>query len=659
MAKSNLSLIEVANNIAEQAKILDVVQHFSTSPIKKNGSNYQMKCPFHEDNLPSLTISPSKNICKCFACNTPAMNPIGFVQRFLHLTFVEAMQKVATFINFDLKQFNFKKNKKMSPLGEKICKLHAYFLNLAANNLMQELQNSHVNATVKGICKWLTPELQKKLKLGFLSDAYWPSNAALLNNKSISKETLIASKLVNNVNNLKYSFCFFNKRLIFPIIDRNNNVLGFVGRSTSDKLQPKYLNSPETEVYKKSNAIYNIQNLHFQNQQNNAIYIVEGPKDVFALNLIGIPNVVGLLGTNLSATQLKMLSNYSKKLIFVPDQDGPGFHAALKNAVFAIKHNFQVQFIFQFSKKDAFDVLEHHGKNELKLQIKNVISIYDYLNLIYLNNVNDFKLDEKILCLRNILNNLVFFNDPVENVALEIYFASLSEKLNIDIKTINKIFLTIKNNNNEIKKYVYVEEHLQNHNLLNSSNNDQKIQNTDLLHLLIIQLLYSHKALTFLTGDVLSAIESLNLIEYKLINCILDFYNINNDDLIRIPKIYDNKFLGNFFNYIALRNHNEILENEKEGIQILVSKLTDIMNKNQLQSKKLSAAYNKPILFPESDFNKSYFLSICQKILGCCAKDKLKHLNNELLNVKDQNQKNLIIEEIKKTQFVLTQTKVS
>lgn len=294
---------DVIQEIKEQTDIVDIASQYIQ--LSKKGRNYLASCPFHEDRSPSFTVSQEKQIFKCFSCGRGG-NVFGLVSEMEGLTFPEAVLKVADMNNIPIdarySQGISDENKLHQPLKDihqKASEFYQYYLMSTTNG--QEALDYLLR-------RGLTEETLKDFKIGLA-----PAKSELLY-QYLAKEGYSDEQLVQS------GIFFlaedgdmvdrFRKRIIFPLSDQRGVVLGFSGRTLDDGQKAKYLNSPDTPIFNKSNLLYNLDQARHTIRQESQVLIMEGFMDVIALWQAGVKNAVATMGTALTSNHLNTLTTH-------------------------------------------------------------------------------------------------------------------------------------------------------------------------------------------------------------------------------------------------------------------------------------------------------------------------------------------------------------
>ena len=377
-----MDIIELANKVIEQANIVDVVSHYL--PVIKTGINFKAVCPFHDDTNPSLTISPSKKIFKCFVCGTGG-NAITFVQKYENISFKESIKRVAEICHISLPE--------ISQLEPEIKIVNPYQKEVDAMNFIAKFYGIALSSEAGKLAKEyvlkrkITEEQILKFQIGF-SPINAEDTSKFLVNKGISLKTQENIGLVNSINSSPSDR--FSGRVIFPIADENGNVVGFSGRFLgTDKSVAKYINSPESVIFVKSKVLYNFSEVKRVAPIKRHVYICEGFMDVIALDRYQIPSVA-TMGTSLSKDHFRLLRTLKCPLKVLMDGDGPGRLASLKISRTLFLNGFDVVVVHQKGEaRDPDEIIRDLGDDGLRKYLSHELSYLSYVGAYYEELIND------------------------------------------------------------------------------------------------------------------------------------------------------------------------------------------------------------------------------------------------------------------------------
>jgi DNA primase len=316
--------------VRQKADLVEVVAEKVV--LRKQGKNFVGLCPFHNDHKPSFQVSPSKQIYKCFSCGAGG-DVLRFVMQTEHLSFAEAVRHLARRYHIPLPT----RNPEAQPLGslderelshrEKLLEILA----MAADFYRHALRSQLGSAARQYLhSRHLSEETLQKFQIGFAPPGWQSLYEYLVNHKRQPVKLLEEAGLLVPRQQGSGHYDRFRNRIMLPIFDVQGRVIGFAGRALGESGQPKYLNSPETELFNKSQVVYGLNFARDAIAKADQVLVVEGYFDVIALHQAGVAYAVAAMGTALTPHQVKILLRYtqSKRLILNFDADRAGLNAA-------------------------------------------------------------------------------------------------------------------------------------------------------------------------------------------------------------------------------------------------------------------------------------------------------------------------------------------
>lgn len=308
-------------NAADIVELVSEVVH-----LKKAGKNFVGLCPFHTEKTPSFTVSPEKQIFYCFGCGAGG-NIFSFLMKNDGLAFPEAARSLARRHGIDIPRRNLTpEQKKRMGERESLLKINRQAMDFFSRALHRGTPGQAAMAYL--IKRGLSSEIIARFNIGYAPKG-WDHLSNFFLKKGVPLARVEKSGLILPKKDGRGYYDRFRERIVFPIIDVNQAVIGFGGRVMDDTL-PKYLNSPETSVYNKSRSLYGLHLSKDKCRQAQTVYIVEGYLDLLMLHQHGIENAVATLGTALTADHVRMLSRYVPRMILVYDSDEAGIRSALR-----------------------------------------------------------------------------------------------------------------------------------------------------------------------------------------------------------------------------------------------------------------------------------------------------------------------------------------
>ena len=365
---------DLVDEILASVDIVEVVNEYV--PLKRRGANYLGLCPFHKEKTPSFTVSPDKQIYKCFGCGQGG-SVIQFISKLENLDFRETLEHLAEKANIDLEKYEINKGYEdtKKDLRDTIVRINKstarYFYEALTEQLKEE--NSLLKAYL--IKRQLDKNTIIKYGLGFGSKR-GESLVQHLTKLGYNKDEILSAGVVSkNMRGELYEN--FASRLIFPILDTRDRVIGFGGRVLDNSL-PKYVNSPENALYHKGSNLYGLNVA--KKETLNELIIVEGYMDTVALHKSGITNVVASLGTALTEKQAKLIKKYTPTVIISYDQDNAGQAATLRAIDILSKEDLKVKVLRldHSDVKDPDEYINKYGKEHFDACVKNSISAIEY-----------------------------------------------------------------------------------------------------------------------------------------------------------------------------------------------------------------------------------------------------------------------------------------
>lgn len=316
---------ETIAQIQQAADIIEVVGDFVT--LKKKGQNYWACCPFHHEKSPSFSVAPHKGIYKCFGCGA-AGDSIKFVMDIEKLSYVESLRYLAKKFNIEIVEDNSNFQKQQEASGTESLYI---VLNFAKNFFVQQLLETEEGQSI-GFSyfkeRGFSEDTIRKFELGYSSNT-WDGLLKEAKAQQHNEEILEKAGLVIKKENKIYDR--FRGRVIFPIHNATGKVIAFGARIlTNDKNQPKYINSPETDVYHKHQVLYGIFQAKNAIRQEDNCFLTEGYTDVISLYQAGIENVVASSGTSLTEDQIKLVGRFTQNITVLYDGDPAGIKASLR-----------------------------------------------------------------------------------------------------------------------------------------------------------------------------------------------------------------------------------------------------------------------------------------------------------------------------------------
>ncbi len=430
-------LERVVEQVLSKIDIVDVVSMYV--PLKKVGANFRALCPFHQERTPSFYVSPAKQIFHCFGCGVGG-NVIHFVMRIENLTFTEALKVLAqrAKIDVDFSQSQSAKDRALAKQKEELISLHHDCFEYFQSQLYLR---KNIDAARYVLKRGIKKETAKQFGLGFCPEN---NNLYEILSKKYSKEIIDKSGIFIERNGKNY--CRFEGRLIFPIFDTMNRVIGFGGRIIDDSQGPKYMNSPDTLIFSKSKVLYGL-NVAKSSKEKDFV-VVEGYMDVISLHQEGIDNVVGVLGTALTQDHSFLLRRYKNEVVLCLDSDQAGKNATFRSGDILYQNGLMVKVMELENAKDPDEYIKKFGKDAFLLKKQNAMFVIDFKIKQISSNYDLSKSDQKFRFVREYFEKVL---TPISNeVERQEYIKKLSQLTQIDEDAILKEFT--KNENIKLKR---------------------------------------------------------------------------------------------------------------------------------------------------------------------------------------------------------------
>ncbi len=358
------------DKIIDSANILEVVSDFVT--LRKRGVNYVGLCPFHDEKTPSFSVSPSKGICKCFSCGKGG-SAVHFIMEHEQLSYYEALKYLAKKYNIEIEERELSpEEKQIKSDRESMLIVNSFAQEYFTNILFQHAEGRSVGLAYFHE-RGFRDDIIHKFALGYSLEQR-DALAVEARKKGYKEEYLFKTGLCMEGQNGVISDRF-RGRVIFPVFSLSGKILAFGGRvlKTSDKTA-KYVNSPESEIYHKSNELYGIYQAKQSIVKNDNCFLVEGYTDVLSMHQAGIENVVASSGTSLTPGQIRLIHRFTNNITVIYDGDAAGIKASLRGIDLILKEGMNIKVVLlpdgddpdSFAKKQsAASFTEYIKKNEV------------------------------------------------------------------------------------------------------------------------------------------------------------------------------------------------------------------------------------------------------------------------------------------------------
>lgn len=534
---------EKKNEILENSDIVAIIGDYVD--LKKSGNSYKGLCPFHNEKTPSFTVDDRKQLFHCFGCGEGG-DVVSFIMHKEGLSYIDSMKYLAKKAGIKLDDTKSSKENKILNRYYDINKdiMMYFYKNLLTDKAGQiYLKNRGFRSNIVNT-----------FMLGFAKNS-WDDLLSYVKKKDYLLDDIENLGLIKKSQNGKY-YDKYRNRLIFPIINHYGKVIGFGGRSI-DSTMPKYLNSPESQVFKKR---YNLYGLNiFKKQSNKDIILVEGYMDVIGLNNQGIDQAVASLGTSLTSDQAKLLKRYAKNVYICYDEDNAGIKATDRAIEILLDEGIKPNIISLEKGLDPDDFVKKYGRDAFIKKMDEASDVYNYKYNKILDLYAESKDNEKFEKLNLFIE---FLSSIKSDLTREIFINNVSKLFDIDKSTLKESVL--KYNDNYKKTY-------------KNQNKDSFYNNNDYRKFNTNQnTIVERKKYSVSTNEL----ETLRLYLNQK-----DEYDENKDFFDQV--IVDEKLLE-IKQYIDKNGFDKISENFSNDYQFIIDYIKDKSNKivgNELKEK--------------------------------------------------------------------------
>lgn len=530
---------ELINEIRRSVNIVDVVSDYI--PVEQKGRNYFALCPFHDDHNPSMSISPDKQIYTCFVCGAHG-NVFNFVMDYEHVSFIDAVKMIGrrVGVNIDLPtQYKKPKEKGLEDLYNIYDIANKFYQNNLSTKEGSDAREYLSNRDFK-------EDVIKEFGIGLSLNNKLSS--MLL--KKYDKDILIRSGICNESGG--NIFDAFTERIMFPLWDIDGNVVGFSGRIYKTKDSSKYVNSKESDIFKKGKLIYNYHRAKEEVRKKKFVLVVEGFMDVIALYKVGIKNVVAMMGTAVTNEQANLLKRLSTNIFLCFDGDSAGNMATMSCANELTKVGITPKVIRLPENLDPDEYIKKYGSDNFNDYLDNPKSLIDYKMDYYKNNTNFNDSIEVSKYIKDVVSEIDEITDPVVR---EIIIKKLSDETDVSVATIkgmvkgkDVIKTTPKKSTIKYDKYKKAEMRLiyymlRHKEVINIYERNKCFFPTDEYRALVSELVYYYKKhgiiyvadfLSYISDkkellDAFNKIDTMELSENYTTDEIMDYINLLNE----------------------------------------------------------------------------------------------------------------------------------
>ena len=412
---------DLANEIRSKTDIVDIIGE--RIPLVASGKNFFVACPFHDDSNPSMCVSREKQIYTCFSCHATG-NVYTFLMNYEHIDFREALRYLGEKVGVNVSSVNIvKKTTKFDHLYEAYNFAVKYFQNNLSASVGKEARSY---LSKRGINEEAIKEFEIGLSLESRDDL-----TKLLVSKKYELSTLNRIGLSSDDHDI------YDDRIMFPLYDVSGQVVGFSGRIYKDVDQNKYLNTKETDIFKKGEMLYHYHIAREECRLKKSVIVMEGFMDVIRASIVGVKNTVALMGTALTNNQFNLIKRLSNNIILCLDGDDPGVKAMLSIGEHLLDEGVEVKVVVLPDNDDPDSFILKHGKERFIGLVENALNFSDFKMQQLRKNVNFRSDEEKANYINEVLKETVKINDTIR---VEIVLKRLEKEFDISYNTLEKRF---------------------------------------------------------------------------------------------------------------------------------------------------------------------------------------------------------------------------
>ena len=421
---------ETINEIRQRTDIVDIISEYVQ--LNKQGRNYLGLCPFHQEKSPSFSVSTDKQVYHCFGCGAGG-NVFSFLMEIGGLSFQEATIKLADKANIELgDSLTLSKSKSVPDDIKQMIEAHQllskFYHHLLVNT--KEGQNALEYLLARGFSK----QSIEKFQIGYALNS-WDFDYKFLMNKQFHPKLLEKAGLIIKREQDGSYFDRFRDRIMFPIVNRNNETIAFSGRILGSE-QPKYLNSPETAIFNKSNVLYNYYLARPTIRKHQQAVLFEGFADVIAADRSGIENGVATMGTSLTKEHISILKKNVQSVTICYDSDSAGIEAAYKAGDMLQKANCQVKVAVMPKGMDPDDYVKNYGEEKFRNDVIGSSLTFMGFKMLYFRKGKNLQVEgDRLLYLEEVLKEISLLESAVEK---DLYLRQLSDEFNLSLEALKE-----------------------------------------------------------------------------------------------------------------------------------------------------------------------------------------------------------------------------
>ncbi|WP_144511118.1 DNA primase [Bacillus sp. FJAT-22090] len=423
---------EVIEQVRNNTDIVDIVSEYVQ--LTKRGRNYFGLCPFHGEQTPSFSVTQEKQIFHCFGCGAGG-NAITFLMDIENLSFQDAVSKLGSRIGLSIEESSSHSSEAKAPVSKEVAimkKAHEfaseYFHHLLLHT--EEGENALHYLEERGF----STEIIEKYKIGW-SLPNWDALTTLLERKGMDLQEIEKTGLIiRKENEMKY-FDRFRGRIMFPVFDETGHVIAFSGRVLiKNENEAKYLNSPESPIFQKSQVLYNLDKARLEIRKQRKVIVFEGFLDVIAASKAGIINGIATMGTALTSQHITKLNRLTSNVTLCYDGDKAGMEAAKRAATSLQAQNIQTEVAIIPDAMDPDDYISNYGEEAFRTKI--IEKPHSYLSFMMIVSKRDKNFNNENDTLQYIQEILEILSERNSLVERDLYIRQLSQETNISEEAI-------------------------------------------------------------------------------------------------------------------------------------------------------------------------------------------------------------------------------
>jgi len=423
---------EIIQRVKDATDIVSVVGEYVT--LKKAGNSYKGLCPFHSEKSPSFTVSPSRNGFHCFGCGKGG-NVITFIMEMEKMPFPEAFRLLAEKANIPLpKPQENQRDLEAEKVRERLQAINEFAGRFFHEKLLS-LDGQAARDYFKG--RGFTKEDAVKYQIGF-APAGWEALKIAGQKGGFNPSELLSAGLIVHNDEKNSDYDKFRNRLMFPVKDNYGRIIAFGGRTLGDEAGPKYLNSPETLLFKKSECLYLLDMAREAIRQKGYVLVVEGYFDALALHHFGLENAVATLGTALTSQHGRLLKRYTTDVVFSYDADKAGQAAVLRGFEPLIQAGLNIRVLVMPDAKDPDEYLQKHSREEFEAMVEKAPGFFRWWAQSLKKKFQGSPVEERLRALQGFAPMIIQIPDEV---LVQAACAAIESELGLD----NRDLLTIVN----------------------------------------------------------------------------------------------------------------------------------------------------------------------------------------------------------------------